>query len=601
MKLPLTLLLHRSVSILGVASLLSLGGCLAQQADLKNTSKQLKSQIDAAKVDLNNQIQEAKKELDRMVLQKSARLNEDITQLRERELASVSNALEKRAYEGEKLRQNQDDLLARLDRTSKELREQSNVVAAARTELKAEQERFRAEIKAEQERLRTDQERFRSDFRDAVTKDLSKLSGDSSAQLAKLNIRADELAARLTTAESVFKKAAERIEDQNREIKTSDQRAATLTQRLEAQDKALGELRQALADFKQVLGSLGEKIVTQDKSASELSGSVSQQTTTLGKRVEAIAAELKMVTQHMNEVNKSTAQHLEDVNKSVATLAKAVEAAGDKFVARLDAQDQRLEQMTKQVAWLQDAAKTLDSGGGKFVSRLESQDQRMDQMAKQVAWLQDAAKTLESSGDRFVPRMEAQEQRLEQMAKQIEWLQEVAKQRDGRSAPIGNSSYGTAAAESSEGKPATAKLTRPPDAGPSFSGPSARDTVRERYEQLLARMREGDLDHAQEGFVSFLSEHPTSELAPNARFWLGESYYGKKDYRRAIDAYERVERDYPSSEKVPAALLKKGYAYLALRDTRQAASVFQLLATRYPKTQEAGKANEKLAQLKRER
>ena len=114
-------------------------------------------------------------------------------------------------------------------------------------------------------------------------------------------------------------------------------------------------------------------------------------------------------------------------------------------------------------------------------------------------------------------------------------------------------------------------------------------------------MREGDLDHAQEGFAAFLSEHPTSELAPNARFWLGESYYGKKDYRRAIDAYERVERDHPSSEKVPAALLKKGYAYLALRDTRQAATVFQQLAARYPKTQEAGKANEKLAQLKRER
>lgn len=541
------------VCALGGVSFLALGGCLAQQADLKQTDVQLKKQI-----------REARAELDRMVNETRARLNEDITQLREREIASVRNDLEKRAHEGETLKHGQDDLLVRLDRTGKELREQSNVVAAARTELRSEQERFRGEIKVEQERLRADQERFRSDFRDAVTKDLSKLSGDSSAQVAKLGVRTDELAARLGTAEGIFRKVNDRLEEQAREAKAADQRMATLNQRLEAQDRALNDVRQALGDFKQVLGSLGEKIVTQDRSASELSGTVSQQSASVAKRVDALTADLKATTQHVNEVNKSTTQHLDEVNKSVAGLARALETAGDKFAARIDAQDQRVDQMAKQVTWLQDAAKSLDSGGGKTVAQLGSQ-----------------------------------EQRIEQMAKQIEWLQEVIRQREARATAAPTA--GPAAADVTSQPTAVAKLTRPADSAPTFSGPTTRDTVRERYEQLLARMREGDLDRAQEGFTAFLSEHPTSELAPNARFWLGESFYGKKDYRRAIDTYDRVQRDFPSSEKVPAALLKKGYAHMALGETQHASTAFQQVVSRYPKTQEAGKANEKLAQIKRDR
>ena len=50
----------------------------------------------------------------------------------------------------------------------------------------------------------------------------------------------------------------------------------------------------------------------------------------------------------------------------------------------------------------------------------------------------------------------------------------------------------------------------------------------------MNRFKDGDLDGARQGFAEFLVQHPHSDLAPNARFWLGESFYGKKDYPRAI-------------------------------------------------------------------
>ena len=121
---------------------------------------------------------------------------------------------------------------------------------------------------------------------------------------------------------------------------------------------------------------------------------------------------------------------------------------------------------------------------------------------------------------------------------------------------------------------------------------------RESYERTLTRFKDGDLDGARQGFAVFLVHDPHSDLAPNARFWLGESFYGKKDYPRAIDAYDQVQLNHPASEKVPAALLKKGYAYLALKDRKRAASALKQVIDLYPRSPEANKAIDKLNQLK---
>jgi len=98
-----------------------------------------------------------------------------------------------------------------------------------------------------------------------------------------------------------------------------------------------------------------------------------------------------------------------------------------------------------------------------------------------------------------------------------------------------------------------------------------------------------------------LRAYENSDLSPNVRYWLGESYYGKKEYRQAIDSYDRVELDFPQSEKVPAAILKKGYAYLAMKDKKRASSAFKQVETSYPGSPEAEKASDKLSQLKESR
>ena len=147
-------------------------------------------------------------------------------------------------------------------------------------------------------------------------------------------------------------------------------------------------------------------------------------------------------------------------------------------------------------------------------------------------------------------------------------------------------------------RPAIASVDAVPGRDSASALSEAKDHAGEVYDRNMQRFKRGDFDGAQQGFSQFLDRYGTSDLAPNAQYWLGECYYGKKDYKRAIDAFERVELDYPSSDKVPAAILKRGFAYLALNDRKRASSLLKQVVDTYPKSQEASKALDKLAQLK---
>jgi len=96
---------------------------------------------------------------------------------------------------------------------------------------------------------------------------------------------------------------------------------------------------------------------------------------------------------------------------------------------------------------------------------------------------------------------------------------------------------------------------------------------------------------------AFLKKHPQSELADNAQYWIGESYYALKKFDQAILEYDAVRRKYPSGNKVPAALLKQGFAFAELGDKVDARLILQELIARYPQSKEAVMAKQKVKAL----
>lgn len=118
------------------------------------------------------------------------------------------------------------------------------------------------------------------------------------------------------------------------------------------------------------------------------------------------------------------------------------------------------------------------------------------------------------------------------------------------------------------------------------------------YMKGLDTFKAGDMPAAREIFTKFLEQYPKNELAANAHYWIGETYYSEKNYEPAILAFQEVIKNYPQKEKVPAAMLKQAMAFKAINDIKSAKYVLKKLAEGFPKSDEAAKAKELLKEMK---
>ena len=82
-------------------------------------------------------------------------------------------------------------------------------------------------------------------------------------------------------------------------------------------------------------------------------------------------------------------------------------------------------------------------------------------------------------------------------------------------------------------------------------------------------------------FEKLLRSNPDSDLADNSQYWIGECYYGNKEYERAILEFEKVFT-FPNNNKIEAAQLKLGFSYLRLNNKKRAREEFSRLVELYP-------------------
>jgi len=100
------------------------------------------------------------------------------------------------------------------------------------------------------------------------------------------------------------------------------------------------------------------------------------------------------------------------------------------------------------------------------------------------------------------------------------------------------------------------------------------------------------------GFQNYISQFPDTSLSPDAQYWIGQVYYTRKDYRKAIEAFALVVQKYPKSDAVARSLLQEGLAYLELGDKTQARAVFRRVVQDYPFSEESKLAKNRLAELR---
>lgn len=137
---------------------------------------------------------------------------------------------------------------------------------------------------------------------------------------------------------------------------------------------------------------------------------------------------------------------------------------------------------------------------------------------------------------------------------------------------------------------------RPEIAASDLSKEEAKD-VPDDYRRGITLVRQGSYDKAIQALRDFLRTNRESPLAPNAQYWIGESYYMLADYYQAILNFNQVRQQHPKSDRAPAAVLKIGLAFQQMGNKSEARLAFQKVINDYPSSPEAGQAREKLQAL----
>jgi tol-pal system protein YbgF len=134
--------------------------------------------------------------------------------------------------------------------------------------------------------------------------------------------------------------------------------------------------------------------------------------------------------------------------------------------------------------------------------------------------------------------------------------------------------------------------TTPAPSGGATPGPN------QLFQISLEQLRRGSPGAARTGLQTLLQQYPTSDLVPDAEFYLGEAYHQEGNAAGADSAYAAVVSSYPTSPRAPTALYKRALGMEEKGNVVGARGLLNDLVTRYPRSDEAALAKERLRTLK---
>jgi len=249
------------------------------------------------------------------------------------------------------------------------------------------------------------------------------------------------------------------------------------------------------------------------------------------------------------------------------------------------AQDSRLS-LADRVARLEQQAQNKDQSGTGMVNQMQQLQSQVQQLQGQIEELQHQLQTLEDKNKAQYTDLDARMGRLESGG-------------TGAAATGGNpqaQAAGNPAAAGSAAAAASNTASQPATAGSATAAgdPAAAQAA---YDVAFKAIRAGNYVEASREFRSFIQQYPNHALAPNAWYWLGESYYATTNYPVALESFQQLLSQFPQSDKAPDALLKVGYSQLELKQTAAAKATLTKVTTKYPGSKVASLAQERLQRL----
>jgi tol-pal system protein YbgF len=195
-----------------------------------------------------------------------------------------------------------------------------------------------------------------------------------------------------------------------------------------------------------------------------------------------------------------------------------------------------------------------DAGSGSDGGRVAELGAQLDALQQSVAELQG--------------RLEVNERRVQQALQDARTALEEASAAVGSEGPVGEEAADEAAAVESEEVLA--------------------------YREAHAAWRAGDSEACIDRFAQFLQNHPSSEYADDATYWLADCYFKQGNYSAAVLRFDDVARQYPGGNKAADALYRQGEALLRMGHGKAAGNAFEKVLRDYPDSARAPEAKKQL-------
>jgi tol-pal system protein YbgF len=146
------------------------------------------------------------------------------------------------------------------------------------------------------------------------------------------------------------------------------------------------------------------------------------------------------------------------------------------------------------------------------------------------------------------------------------------------------------------GAPPSGPTPAPGDTAQPTGAPSA--SADQMYEASLAQLRRGSTGTARLGLREMLRTYPTSPRAPDALYFIGQSFAAENP-DSAAQYYGQVVDKYPTSARAPSALYNLGLVAERRKETAKAKDAYQRVVQKYPQSDEAALARDRLKALGR--
>ena len=311
-------------------------------------------------------------------------------------------------------------------------------------------------------------------------------------------------------------------------------------------------------------------------------------------KAEAAARQLAEAEARAAAQEAAKRQAAEEKAKAEAAARQLAEAE-----ARAAAQEAAKRQAAEEKAKAEAAARQL----AEAEARAAAQEAAKRQAAEEKAKAEAAARQLAEAEARAAAQEAAKRQAAEEKAKaeivEVQTRLEALGMKPGRlDGILGSRTIGAIKRyEEANGLPQTGNIDReilgrlrqekPISQAESVSRkaatPSAAAGADQMYSDALKKLQDGDYPGAERGFKAFLQGNPKHQLAGNAQYWLGETYYARRDYQNAMTAFAEGYKVYKASPKGPDNLLKLGVTLTVLGRKPDACAVFAKFNQEYPR------------------